>query len=81
MRSLGEVSTAGSGASGQKPKEFPVEAMAVEVGENVKMNYKEEAEWKDRKVEDTSHSSSGQTLRKGLAELLVWMSEHLCSGL
>lgn len=29
---------------------FHVEAMAVEVGEDVRMNHKEEAGWKDREV-------------------------------
>lgn len=65
-----EVLTAGSRASGQRSKEFHVEAMAVEVGEDVKMDYKE-AGWKDRKVEETSHSSSGQALGREFAELLV----------
>lgn len=48
-----------------------VEARAVEVDEDVEMSRKEEAGWKDREVEETSHSSSGQSLSKGFAELLV----------
>lgn len=35
---------------------------AVEVDEDVEMSYREETGWKDREVEERSHSSSGQTL-------------------
>lgn len=58
-----------------------VETMMALVHEEVERSYKEVAGWKNRKVEETSHQSSGQTPQRESEAFPVQIEADSYSGL